>query len=51
MHFAAMDLADTIVEGNPSSSQNNVKVVIFLRHHLRDDLKVEYLTMKNSLIL
>lgn len=51
MHLAAMGLADTIVENNKASIQDRAKAMIFLRHHLHEDLKIEYLTIKNPLIL
>ena len=31
--------------------QDRAKALIFLRHHLHEDLKIEYLTVKDSLIL
>jgi hypothetical protein len=51
MHLVALGLTHKIVEGNQLSSQNNTKVMIFLYFHLHDDVKVEYLTMKNPLVL
>lgn len=46
MYLAAMDL-DTIVQNNLSSTQDHVKAMIFLHHHLHKDLKIEYLTLKD----
>ncbi|XP_073121969.1 uncharacterized protein [Henckelia pumila] len=37
---------DTIKEGNKTSLQDRAKALIFLRHHLNDGLKAEYLTVK-----
>jgi hypothetical protein len=51
MHLVVMGLAYTIVEGNPSSSQNSTKAMTFLFLHLHNDLKVKYLTVKDLLIL
>ena len=31
--------------------QDRAKALIFLRHHLHEDLKIEYLTVKDHLIL
>ncbi|XP_019229730.1 PREDICTED: uncharacterized protein LOC109210729 [Nicotiana attenuata] len=36
-----------VAEGNKASSQDKVKALIFLCHHLDEGLKVEYLTMKD----
>ncbi|XP_060217086.1 uncharacterized protein LOC132644514 [Lycium barbarum] len=51
IHLDAMGLGDTIKENNKASNQENAKAMIFLRHHLDEDLKIEYLTIKNSLVL
>jgi hypothetical protein len=51
MHLTVMGLADATVEGNLSSLQNDAKIMSFLHHHFLDDLNVEYLIVKNSLIL
>ena len=47
----AMGLADTIQENNQASNQNRTKAMIFLRHHLDEGLKMEYLTVKDPLVL
>ncbi|PIN26939.1 hypothetical protein CDL12_00296 [Handroanthus impetiginosus] len=44
MHLNAMGLENTIVEKNKTTIQNRVKAMIFLRHHLDESLKIEYLT-------
>ncbi|XP_071912281.1 uncharacterized protein [Coffea arabica] len=46
-----MGLGNTIVEENDTSNQNRAKAMIFLRHHLDEGLKVEYLTVKDTLVL
>ncbi|XP_015057734.1 uncharacterized protein LOC107004028 [Solanum pennellii] len=46
-----MDLADTIQENNQASNQNRAKAMIFLRHHLDEGLKMEYLTVKDPLVV
>ena len=40
-------LEETIKEGNEESQQDCAKALIFLRHHLHEDLKNEYLTIKD----
>ena len=47
----AMNLGNTIKEGNQASPQDRAKSLIFLRHHLHEDLKNEYLTVKDPLTL
>ncbi|KAK4731993.1 hypothetical protein R3W88_024981 [Solanum pinnatisectum] len=51
IHLDVMDLVDTIQDSNQASSQNCAKVIIFLRHHLEEELKKEYLIFKDYLIL
>ncbi|XP_021851982.2 uncharacterized protein [Spinacia oleracea] len=51
IHLDAKDLGDTIKEGNKATSQNKAKAMIFLRHHLHEGLKIEYLTVKDPQIL
>ncbi|XP_071902181.1 uncharacterized protein [Coffea arabica] len=46
-----MGLGNTIVEKNESSNQDRAKTMIFLRHHLDEGLKIEYLTIKDPLVL
>ncbi|KAG2675502.1 hypothetical protein I3760_12G006800 [Carya illinoinensis] len=46
-----MNLGDTIKEGNQGSLQDCAKAMIFLQHHLHEELKTEYLTVKDPLIL
>ncbi|KAL6543983.1 hypothetical protein OROGR_010480 [Orobanche gracilis] len=47
IHLISKGLGETIKEGNKESQQDRAKALIFLRHHLHDDLKVEYLTVKD----
>ncbi|XP_049414707.1 uncharacterized protein LOC125877462 [Solanum stenotomum] len=49
IHLTAKGLGDCIIEGNKASSQDKAKAMIFLRHHLDESWKVEYLTMKYPL--
>ncbi|XP_045802229.1 uncharacterized protein LOC123895789 [Trifolium pratense] len=51
IHLDAEGNGDTIKEGNNSSAQQKAKAMIFLRHHLHGDLKIEYLTVKDPLDL
>ncbi|XP_049394555.1 uncharacterized protein LOC125858801 [Solanum stenotomum] len=51
IHLTAKGLGDCIIEGNKASNQDKVKAMIFLRHHLDESLKVEYLTVKDPLEL
>ncbi|XP_016574110.1 uncharacterized protein LOC107871731 [Capsicum annuum] len=46
-----MGLADTIKNDNKASNQDKAKTMIFLRHHLDKGLKIEYLMIKDPLIL
>ena len=49
IHLDARGLGATITNGNIALSQDKAKAMIFLRHHLDEGLKVEYLTMKYPL--
>ena len=51
MHLESMGLTDTIKENNNKSSQENEKVMIFLRKHLDECLKCKYLTVKDPLVI
>ncbi|XP_019232354.1 PREDICTED: uncharacterized protein LOC109213062 [Nicotiana attenuata] len=47
IHLAAKTLENTIIQGNEASGQDKAKAMIFLRHHLGEGLKTEYLTLKD----
>ena len=47
IHLDAKGLGNTIKNGNGASIQDKAKAIIFLRHHLHESLKAEYLTLKN----
>ena len=51
IHLTAKELEKTIKEGNEASPQERAKAMIFLCHHLHEDLKTEYLTVKDPLEL
>ena len=47
IHLESMNLGNTIKEGNDASLQDCAKALIFLRHHIDEGLKGEYLTVKD----
>ncbi|KAK9675551.1 hypothetical protein RND81_11G014500 [Saponaria officinalis] len=51
IHLDAKGLGETIKEGYKTTSQDKAKAMIFLRHHLHDGLKKEYLTIKDPQIV
>ncbi|XP_021744436.1 uncharacterized protein LOC110710451 [Chenopodium quinoa] len=51
IHLDAKGLGDTIKENNTATSQDKAKAMIFLRHHLHEGLKTEYLTVKDPQVL
>ncbi|KAK8614376.1 hypothetical protein V6N13_122736 [Hibiscus sabdariffa] len=51
IHLDANGLGNTIKKGNAESAQNKAKAMNLLRRHLHEGLKVEYLTVKDPLIL
>ncbi|TMW80819.1 hypothetical protein EJD97_014764 [Solanum chilense] len=51
IHLAAKGFDATITQGNEASSQDKAKTMIFIHHHLDEGLKIEYLTVKDSLEL
>ena len=51
IHLEAMTLGDTIKDGNKTSQQDKAKALIFIRHHLNEELKTEYLMEKGPLVL
>ncbi|KAK8586137.1 hypothetical protein V6N13_130660 [Hibiscus sabdariffa] len=55
IHLDADGLGNTVKEGNAESAQNKAKAktkaMILLRRHLHEGLKIEYLTVKDPLIL
>ena len=48
IHLDAMNLGNTIKEGNTASLQDRAKASIFLRHHIDEGLKSEYLTERQQ---
>ena len=51
IYLDAMNLGATIKEGNQASLQDCAKALIFLRHHLYEGLKNEYLTVNDHFTL
>ncbi|XP_074353069.1 uncharacterized protein LOC141692223 [Apium graveolens] len=51
IHLSAMGLGNIIKEGNKASEQDKAKAMIFLRHHLDEGLKTEYLVIKDPATL
>ncbi|XP_073127306.1 uncharacterized protein [Henckelia pumila] len=51
IHLDAMGIGNSIKDENNESPQNHAKAMIFLRHHLHDGLKIEYLKIKDPLDL
>ena len=47
IHLDAMNLGNTIKEGNVASQQDRAKALIFLRQHIDEGLKSEYLTTRS----
>ncbi|KAL6551721.1 hypothetical protein OROGR_007875 [Orobanche gracilis] len=45
IHLDAMGIGNTIKDSNEASNQDKAKSMIFLRHHLDERLKSEYLTI------
>ena len=51
IHLDEMNLGNTIKEGNDASLQDCVRALIFLRHHIDEGLKGEYLMVKDHFII
>ncbi|XP_076907962.1 uncharacterized protein LOC143564629 [Bidens hawaiensis] len=51
IHLTANNLGETIDDDNQTSLQDKAKAMIFLRHHLHEELKREYLAVEDPLEL
>ena len=51
IYLTSMNLGETIKEGNEEFQHDSAKTLIFLRHHLHEDLKNQYLIVKYSFTL
>ena len=50
IHLDVMNLGNIIKEGNDASLQDRTRALIFIRHHIDEGLKGEYLTVKDPFI-
>ncbi|KAK4576209.1 hypothetical protein RGQ29_026953, partial [Quercus rubra] len=46
IHLEVMNLGNTLMDGNQAFQQDHAKAMIFIRHHLHEELKTKYLTKK-----
>ncbi|GAV80534.1 hypothetical protein CFOL_v3_23995, partial [Cephalotus follicularis] len=51
LHLSTKKLRHTIEEENAATNEERAIALIFLRHHIDDALKYEYLTVENPLEL
>ena len=51
MHLSVEKLSGTIKLGVQTTPPQKEKTLIFLRHHLVENLKAEYLTERESIVL
>ncbi|GKB20375.1 hypothetical protein Tco_0854298 [Tanacetum coccineum] len=51
MHLQSMGIAQTIIENSDSSPEDKARANIFLRKHIDNGLKLEYLTTEDPSIL
>ncbi|XP_026442387.1 uncharacterized protein LOC113341891 [Papaver somniferum] len=51
LYLQAKNIAHTIKAGNVASQQDRALTLIFLRHHIHDGLRSEYLTVKDPQVL
>lgn len=51
IYLQSKGLSNTIEEGNNATPKSRATALIFLRHHICEDLKLEYLTIKDPKIL
>ena len=51
LHLNAMNLGETVKDGNTASLQEQSKAIILLRHHLPRSMKSEYLSITDPLVL
>ena len=50
-HLKANGLEQTIVANNETTPQEKAKAIVFLRHHIHDSLKTEYLFVEDPIEL
>ncbi|XP_074374497.1 uncharacterized protein LOC141714900 [Apium graveolens] len=51
LHLGSKKLSDTIKAENKSTAEENFTSIIFLRHHMHENLKSEYLEVEDPFIL
>ncbi|XP_044492781.1 uncharacterized protein LOC123216441 [Mangifera indica] len=51
LHLQSMNLGETLNEGNNTSQQDKSKTTIFLRHHIHEGLRAEYVDIMDPLEL
>ena len=51
LHLGSKKLSNTINAENTSTVEENFTSIIFLRHHMHEDLKSEYLEVEDPFIL
>ena len=51
IHLDAMGLGDTIIEGNSASAHDRANAIMLIHCHIQEELKNEYLTVKDPLVL
>jgi len=51
IHLEVMNLGETIKKENNAFLQDRAKTIIFIHYHLHEGLKVEYITIKDPLVL
>ncbi|GAV89459.1 hypothetical protein CFOL_v3_32873, partial [Cephalotus follicularis] len=51
IHLTSLYLSQTILLGYDCTSAQKAKAFIFIRHHLHENLKFEYLTEEDPLVL
>ena len=50
-HLKANGLEETIVANNNATPQEKAKAIVFLRHHIHESLKTEYLFVEDPIEL
>ncbi|GAV67173.1 hypothetical protein CFOL_v3_10682, partial [Cephalotus follicularis] len=51
IHLISLDISQIILSGSDYPSAQKAKALIFIRHHLHENLKVEYLTEEDLVVL
>lgn len=47
IHHESMNFGGNIKDGNQNSLQNRLKAMIYIHYHLHEELKIEYLKIKD----